>query len=195
MGGVAVLRPEDSFNRQNHHRNRQSTTSSMQSKPCQSVDSRSTDSRSMNRQKRCPPKRTPAAAPPAVRNSTAIPLKERNRSITAGVRNTVKPNSDLVMGNFKILKRGEVLHDAKPSSTVADGDLNGAKAVLSSSANRFVSRNFPTYDFYAGSAFITSPEPSSLPLPGFFLKKTTSVNNVTDTDSNATYGACYAFAG
>lgn len=143
-------------------------------------------SRSMNRLKRYPPKRTPAASPATVKNSTDISMKKKNRSITAGARNTVKQSSGLVMGSVKILKRGEVLDDTKPSTRAAEEDLNGAEAVLSSSANR--SRNFPISDRYAGSVFNTSPEPSSVPLPGFlfFQKNKSSVNNVTNTDNIAT---------
>lgn len=46
------------------------------------------------------------------------------------------------------------------------------------------SRNATAPNFYAGSAFFTSPPPSSLPLPAFFNKKTdvAAVNNdATDT--------------
>ncbi|KAE8721737.1 Detected protein of unknown function [Hibiscus syriacus] len=88
-------------------------------------------------------KRTPNASPPS-RHSVA-PSKA--------------PAKNLVMGQVKILKRGEDLKESKPDKPVesVDSENDDGKVVLPF--------------FHAGSAFITSPPPSSVPLPAFFTKK------------------------
>lgn len=99
-----------------------------------------------------------------------------------------KNNNSLVTGQVKILKRGEE-GLVKPSrfeapkgspipKVVKNGNLGlgstarlGPDPVLVPSRVRLTESN----GFYAGSAFFTSPPPSSLPLPGFFRKKNDTV--------------------
>ncbi|CAK7353852.1 unnamed protein product [Dovyalis caffra] len=98
-------------------------------------------------------------------------------------------SSNLVMGQVKILKRGEedLLKPTKKVETpkgipipkaVKSGDLGlgstsrlGPDPVLVPTHVRLTESKDFVNGFYAGSAFFTSPPPSSLPLPGFFTKK------------------------
>lgn len=162
-------------------------------------------SRSNNRRKRSPPKGTPA--PSKDKKTTTAPLRERN----SNQKNTIKPpTSDLVIGQVKILKRGEVLpapslsagqvkevvHKEKKAQKVGATSAGGLDdLVIMSKSDRVVGskpcvvpKNIKISDFYAGSAFITSPEPSSLPVPVFFKKKDLDLadGGVSDTDYDAT---------
>ncbi|KAG6739238.1 hypothetical protein POTOM_056829 [Populus tomentosa] len=103
-------------------------------------------------------------------------------------------NSNLVMGQVKILKRGkeDLIEPGKKDETpkgshnteaeksedlgFVSNDMLGPDAVLVPTQVRLTESMHIVNGFYAGSAFITSPPPSSLPLPGFFTKKT--VNSV-----------------
>ncbi|KAJ6673944.1 SPLICING FACTOR PROLINE- AND GLUTAMINE-RICH-LIKE [Salix viminalis] len=118
-------------------------------------------------------------------------------------------NSNLVMGHVKILKRGEedlVKPEKKDWTPKGSQNTEAVKNedlgfVVKNEDLGFVSNNrlgpdavlFPTQvrltesrdlvnGFYAGSAFVTSPPPSSLPLPGFFTKKT---NNPPVVDASS----------
>ncbi|XVE53565.1 hypothetical protein DITRI_Ditri03aG0013000 [Diplodiscus trichospermus] len=97
------------------------------------------------------------------------------------------PANNLVMGQVKILKRGEDLSkmtQEKPArfeKENVDADLGTTNRLgpdpgsvptqvrlteSNNNGNKVVSAAF-----YAGSAFITSPPPSSVPMPAFFTKK------------------------
>ncbi|TYI77068.1 hypothetical protein E1A91_D06G120000v1 [Gossypium mustelinum] len=97
------------------------------------------------------------------------------------------PPKDLVMGQVKILKRGEVLKKPTPEKSVRFEKEN-IDVVDLGSTNRLGPDpgSVPTQirltksnnnkkvvpaSFYAGSAFITSPPPSSVPMPVFCTKK------------------------
>ncbi|KAJ6329958.1 hypothetical protein OIU76_008727 [Salix suchowensis] len=96
-----------------------------------------------------------------------------------------KNNNVLVIGQVKILRRGEE-DSVKPSKVEAPrgtpipkvvrngNQVLGSTASLGPDPLMVPSRILLTESngFYAGSAFFTSPPPSSLPLPGFFRKKT-----------------------
>ncbi|XVE97365.1 hypothetical protein REPUB_Repub03eG0013500 [Reevesia pubescens] len=97
------------------------------------------------------------------------------------------PTKNLVMGQVKILKRGEDLKKTTPEKHVTfekenvDADLGSTNRLgpdpgsvptqirLTESTNNY-NKVFPV-TFYAGTAFITSPPPSSVPMPAFFSKK------------------------
>nr|TKS11122.1 uncharacterized protein D5086_0000077240 [Populus alba] len=99
-------------------------------------------------------------------------------------------NSNLVMGQVKILKRGkeDLIEPGKKDETprgshnteavksedlgFVSTDMLGPDAVLVPTQVQLTESMHIVNGFYAGSAFITSPPPSSLPLPGFFTKKT-----------------------
>ncbi|KAI3821730.1 hypothetical protein L1987_09302 [Smallanthus sonchifolius] len=199
MGGVAVLHPQDCLN---DNRDNLFLT------PVKS-------------------RRTPKSNPNFSNSSPNLTRSEgRKRSPPTGVRKnkttapmvTDPPAKTLVMGQVKILKRGESLdesssilkdiNDRKASKATATTksptkDISAHRKVLPakkksekekrsfsnpnpriddfslSSTNRLgpdpemvpkqMNKNIADF-FFAGSAFVDSPPPSSLPLPGFFTK-------------------------
>lgn len=91
------------------------------------------------------------------------------------------PAKDLVMGQVKILKRGEKL---TPPAQDKDGRVFGDEDLVLCSTDRLgpdpetVQKEIRVSDLkvvdglYAGSAaFLASPSPSSLPFPAFFARK------------------------
>lgn len=94
-----------------------------------------------------------------------------------------KPN--LVMGQVKILKRGEALteiNNNKEANYQTPPFVQNLKVeelddfVLSSTDRlgpepEVLRKKVSLADFYAGSGVIDSPAPSSLPVPSFFVKK------------------------
>ncbi|CAL5440069.1 unnamed protein product [Camellia sinensis] len=97
------------------------------------------------------------------------PEKNNNNNKNSNSFPAKKP----VMGQVKILKRGEEL------TTAMKNQVDENKAI-----NLVVPKQKRIGDFYAGSACISSPSPSSLPLPAFFTKKsvlgTNNRNATTD---------------
>ncbi|KAM3714261.1 hypothetical protein ACJW31_01G318800 [Castanea mollissima] len=115
---------------------------------------------------------------------------------------TKSPSQNLVMGEVKILKRGEALtqpkttktktktdfgltlagaDNRKPKSKSKGGDVEVSDLGLGSTDRlgpdpETVQKQIRVAEFnavdgiYAGSAFVTSPPPSSLPVPGFLGK-------------------------
>ncbi|KAJ9167683.1 hypothetical protein P3X46_019297 [Hevea brasiliensis] len=119
--------------------------------------------------------------------------KKRSPSTSPPSRAVVYPQvaaKNLVMGQVKILKRGEQL--AKPTSEkvsqpakvekMEELDLQSTHRLGLPTQIRLTEAN-KANGFYAGSAFITSPPPSSLPLPAFFMKK--CVVGVKNTDATS----------
>ncbi|XP_022730942.1 uncharacterized protein LOC111285654 [Durio zibethinus] len=156
--GVAVLKPEDCLrfpNPMKHPKN-----------PFPNTYPNRTNRTQPNRKKRSP--------------NTSPPSRP-----TAGRK---VPAQSLVMGQVRILKRGEDLKKTTPEKHVrfekenVDADLASANRLgpdprsvrtqirLTESNNNSNKKVFPS-SFYAGSAFITSPPPSSVPMPAFFTKK------------------------
>ncbi|KAK4339458.1 hypothetical protein RND71_040920 [Anisodus tanguticus] len=97
------------------------------------------------------------------RNSTRNPNPSKNR------RNFSTSPPHLAMGEVKILKRGEVLTNQLLKENMLVEDL-----VLSTTDRP--DRVPKQMNFYAGSAFVSSPPPSSLPVPAFFNKKTSDAS-------------------
>ncbi|XP_065849525.1 uncharacterized protein [Euphorbia lathyris] len=92
------------------------------------------------------------------------------------------PAKDLVMGQVKILKRGEKIPETT-SPKKEDLDLGsthrlGPDPELVPTQIR-LAESKTANGFYAGSAFVSSPPPSSLPLPVFFMKKTAGIADAT----------------
>ncbi|CAK9183850.1 unnamed protein product [Ilex paraguariensis] len=122
------------------------------------------------------------------------------------------PKNALVMGQVKILKRGEVLEElttkaatrpTKDEEDLKTKTLNDSRAkaatmpmtdeeglkskkiddfVLSSTDRLgpepdILMKQFRITNSYAGSAFVNSPPPSSLPVPAFFRKRSVSTEN------------------
>ncbi|KAJ4959338.1 hypothetical protein NE237_026449 [Protea cynaroides] len=100
------------------------------------------------------------------------------------------------MGQVTILKRGEVLkatEDRVPCVAEEKAKINELSVLYSMGRlgpePEMVPKQIGLTDLksvdgvFAGSAFLTSPPPSSLPLPGFFTKKVVpSKNDVATTD-------------
>lgn len=160
MGEVAVLHPQDILKNQfsRKHRN------NLIQPPMRS---------------RKNPKNLVASSP----NPSSTPAKVRRRKRSpANSRNSTKASSDddsksLIMEKVKILKRGQVLADV---TTSLDDSLVIKKEENSEIAAKTVTKDLvvPTsktaskqMDIYAGTGFIFSPPPSSLPLPAFCKKK------------------------
>nr|ADR71297.1 hypothetical protein 20 [Hevea brasiliensis] len=172
--GVAVLNPLDSL--QNPLSSRQDLIS-----PPRMKHPRNAKWPNPNRPNRAQPnrrKRSPNTSPPS-RAAVAAPRV---------------PANNLIMGHVKILKRGEQLAKTTPEKVsrsakvekIEDLDLGsthwlGPEPELVPTQIRLAESK--ANGFYAGSAFITSPPPSSLPLPAFFMKK--SVVGVKNTDATS----------
>ncbi|KAK0571807.1 hypothetical protein LWI29_021881 [Acer saccharum] len=204
---VAVLNPQDCLSK-NSRFSKQPLISPMKdprnSHPNFNNNNRSNRFQQLpNRTKRSPP-RSHRNSPPSRPAAPKAPAK-----------------TNLVMGQVKILKRGEdlslttaaqkpVLAEQKPVSAVHKpvsaepekkkkvgavvqkreypdlgstdrlGPEPGSVPIqirLSESKNRAL-------NFYAGSAFVTSPPPSSLPLPAFFTKKSVVTLKTDDATSD-----------
>lgn len=123
-----------------------------------------------------PPMNNPHANPNPTRSNRRkrSPEKKNNNSKPRNATAHDFPVKTLVMGQVKILKRGEetTAPSKNPASEKKVGGLGGSG---------MKAKQTRIGDFYAGSAvMITSPPPSSLPLPGFFTKK-----NVLRIDNDA----------
>lgn len=139
----------------------------------------------------------PAANPKPNRNSSGRgrpnnrPKRDLNRPLDdsrparSTPASTVKPqlNQQPVMGQVKILKRGELLTAAPKTPSPASApppapvveQADPVKTDLASTSSNPVKG---LAGFYAGSSmFVASPPPSSVPLPAFFTKK--SINDPT----------------
>ncbi|KAJ7979652.1 Proline-rich nuclear receptor coactivator [Quillaja saponaria] len=108
------------------------------------------------------------------------------------------PSRDLVMGQVKILKRGETLSVEKNSKGLGIVEKNRKTRVncgedldlVLGSIDRLgpdpetvqkqirVSECKVVDGIYAGSAFVSSPPPSSLPVPGFLGKNGTATSDL-----------------
>ncbi|XP_059659133.1 uncharacterized protein LOC132305517 [Cornus florida] len=160
MGGLAVLQPQDCL--------RDRFSRETLSYPHMKIRRNPNPTKSNSRRKRSPPR---------------LDNKQANKTTTANnkSRHTVvkdSPAKGLVMGQVKLLKRGE---DLSKTTVAKDETVDLAL----SSADRFgpepetVLKQVRRTDFYAGSASIVSPPPSSLPLPGF-VTKTSVLDAATD---------------
>ncbi|OAY27452.1 uncharacterized protein LOC110604139 [Manihot esculenta] len=158
--GVAVLNPQDCL------QNPLSSRQDLISPPPQMKTPRNANSNRPNRAQPSRRKRSPNTSPSS-RAAVAPQVTAKN----------------LVMGQVKILKRGEQLAKPTPEKVsqpakvekMEDLDLGsthrlGPDPELVPTQIRLTETN-KVNGFYAGSAFITSPPPSSLPLPAFFMKK------------------------
>ncbi|XP_043701319.1 uncharacterized protein LOC122651834 [Telopea speciosissima] len=99
-------------------------------------------------------------------------------------RSARSPAKNMIMGQVTILKRGEML---KPTEDRVRGVVEEQAKINEVSVLCSTDRLGPEPEMipkqigltdvksvdgvFAGSAFLTSPPPSSLPLPGFFTKK------------------------
>ncbi|WCJ30360.1 hypothetical protein M5689_011925 [Euphorbia peplus] len=139
-----------------------------------------------------PPRVRPSRNPNPNRNNRAAQPSRRKRSPNSSSsasppRAVVHPSAgskDLVMGQVKILKRGEKI--PTENDVVVDLDLGsthrlGPDPLLVPTRIRLAETKAAS-GFYAGSAFVTSPPPSSLPLPAFFMKRTAGIDDDATSD-------------
>ncbi|XP_039054920.1 uncharacterized protein LOC120197469 [Hibiscus syriacus] len=99
----------------------------------------------------------------------------------------LKAPTNLLMGQVKIIKRGEDFKKYMPDKPMGfenesvDVDLRYTNClgpdpvpvpakIRPNESENGSGKDVPV-SFYAGSAFVTSPPPSSVPLPAFFTKK------------------------
>ncbi|PSR91859.1 Immunoglobulin superfamily member 11 like [Actinidia chinensis var. chinensis] len=105
------------------------------------------------------------------------PTENNNKSRQTMVNNF--PAKNLVMGQVKILKRGEeltVMKNRGSEKSPKKDDKDFDDLVLSSISRlgpepEMVPKQSRLGDLYAGLGFVASPPPSSLPLPAFLSKK------------------------
>jgi hypothetical protein len=170
--GVAVLSPHDCLKDTSF--SRQPLISPPKSKPSSRNPSR-TARPQPNRRKRSPSRST-NQSPPA-------PLPQQKK---------------LIAGQIRILKRGEDIVSSSPVPA-PESDVRKAESkpdpdmvktgLLGPAPELVAGRTKPTHPdnkvalFYAGSAFFTSPPPSSVPLPAFFTRKSADVATVDDATS------------
>ncbi|KAG2700261.1 hypothetical protein I3843_07G222300 [Carya illinoinensis] len=154
MGSVAVLNPRGCL--------QESLSPTQMKKPLNAYPNR-VNRTQYNRRKRSPtrPSSSPAPSRPVAQKA---------------------PSTNLIMGQVKILKRGENLSQAdkeilKEVDLVSTERL-GPDPVSIPNRIRLTTDSNVVAGFYAGaSVFAESPPPSSLPLPAFFLKKCVPVKN------------------
>lgn len=159
MAGVALLQPQDVLKQHVSYRRPMRSRRNSTSKPLPNPNPNPKN----NRRKRSPQKNGSPTSPPTAKNL------------------------HLVMGEVKILKRGEVLTN-KVSLKVKENKLATGDAVeglVLSTTDRLgpqpdmVPKRMTIADFYAGSAFVSSPPPSSLPVPAFFKKRSEDNHDAT----------------
>lgn len=189
MGGVAVLQPEDLFNHQNHGHHIISPAMKSQS-------------RSSNRRTRSPQK------------NTTSPLKEYNNHRSSPSSSKPTSINPVVVAPIKILKRGEAStitathYSSSSDLTLKEQQQQPVQKAAATSKKKKMGAGVShdsvllgppendlkqghlliSSDCYAGSAFVSSPPPSSLPVPAFFKKKNLVLadgNNTTNCNSNS----------
>lgn len=142
--GVAVLSPQDCLSPHPHHRHLISPATKARRNP--NPNPNANPNRSSRRRRNSPP--PPSSA------SGFVPSNPLPRA-----------KSPPVKGQIRILKRGEDISLAMEPTE---------PEVLSRPEPEPQPAPTPAQipdGFYAGSAFVTSPPPSSLPLPAFFTKR------------------------
>ncbi|ESW27117.1 hypothetical protein PHAVU_003G175500 [Phaseolus vulgaris] len=101
--------------------------------------------------------------------------RDRRRSSDRSPANSPSP-VNLVMGQVKILKRGEKLSLLNNHADVRSKREMGLDLLLGSTdrlgpdpltVQKQIRVSDPNNGVYAGSAFVSSPHPSSVPVPGF----------------------------
>lgn len=180
MGSVEVLHPQDPLQNRFSHRNASFVKTAMKSKmnsssnPNPNPNPNRGSGRADRRKRRLQNRSTDSGRDGGVSTSSSPPGK---KSIV----------SNLFSGQVRILKRGEVLTDLaslNEDSKRVD-EKEGEKSRVEEPDNDFVlstvarlgpepermPKELRLGNFFAGSACITSPPPSSLPLPAFFKKK------------------------
>lgn len=141
---VAILQPHDCLKRHHHHHHHRRQLISQVDKSRRNLNPNPNPNHNRSNRRR--------------RNSPPPPNGPTKSQHT-------RPNSPPVLGQVRILKRGEEM-----SLPVVSPSPPSLPEMMPESELRFVTG--PIIDgFYAGSAFVTSPPPSELPLPAFFTRR------------------------
>ncbi|CAN6985298.1 hypothetical protein IGI04_000569 [Brassica rapa subsp. trilocularis] len=188
--GVAVLNPQDClkqpFSHMKYPRNHIACPNRHQKKP---VPSRTRRSPPRNQTTRSPPK-APPPPPQRAAVSSYVPKGTVEKS----------PNKNVVVGQVRILKRGEEIPKKtlelvveKTNLVVEKTDLVVEKPDLVSTQrigpdpclipsqirlSDRKSKKTTVVPFYAGPVTMTSPPPSDVPLPAFFTTKKDATNHI-----------------
>lgn len=149
-----------------------------------------------------PPAKAPAKAKPNANRAHQNRRRKSSAKSPATPAPPAPPAKSLVVGHVRILKRGEVVASpaTAPESKVETGAERTEEVAASVSpapetAQSRAQKAEPAArvsagpdrvlaGFYAGSAFITSPPPSSVPMPAFFNKKTDGLVGFVDPTSD-----------
>ncbi|CAF2147505.1 unnamed protein product [Brassica napus] len=181
--GVAVLNPQDClkqpFSHMKYPRNHTACPNRHQKKP---VPNRTRRSPPRNQTTRSPPK-APPPPPQRAAVSSYVPKGTVEKS----------PNKNVVVGQVRILKRGEEIPKKtlelvveKTNLVVEKPDLVSTQRIgpdpcLIPSQIRLSdrkSKKTTVVPFYAGPVTMTSPPPSDVPLPAFFTTKKDATNHI-----------------
>ncbi|XP_019173805.1 PREDICTED: uncharacterized protein LOC109169377 [Ipomoea nil] len=170
MGSVEVLRPQDALQKQFDYRDSGFVNSVMNSK------------RNFSSYPNPNPNPKPGRGFGKLDRRKRSPQKKGNSSGSGngngGVSFSSSPpetRGDFMVGQVRILKRGEGLGETAPLKKI--GEKVEPKGCVERVESKTTPKKFNIADFYAGSACDSSPPPSSLPVPGFFKKKTILVEN------------------
>ncbi|KAF3447062.1 hypothetical protein FNV43_RR12242 [Rhamnella rubrinervis] len=109
------------------------------------------------------------------RSNTTKENTSRPKNASPSIQSAVEkpPARDLVMGQVKILKRGEGFTETSSYTTNRPSDKERKK--LGVSIKGPADKPGPDSRYFAGSfVCVPSPPPSSVPIPGFFAKASTN---------------------
>lgn len=166
--GVAVLNPQDCLKHPLSHMKHPRNPSACPNRQKKTVS---------NRTRRSPPRKQTSPSPPV-----APPLPKGTVKMSPNNNN----NNNVVVGQVRILKRGEGIPKKTADLVVEKTDLVSTRRIgpdpgSMPSQIRLPARKAKTVPFYAGPVTMTSPPPSDVPLPAFFAaKKSVSLFQATD---------------
>ncbi|XP_010526231.1 PREDICTED: uncharacterized SDCCAG3 family protein-like [Tarenaya hassleriana] len=145
-----------------------------------------------NRRRRSPPRPLAGSPPPAAH---PLPPHVVNGVVPKGLKKKIHNNNNnnnnsnhLVVGQIRILKRGEVVAKTVTDLAVEDSDLGTTRRIGPDPENvptqiRLSDAKSIPASFYAGSVTLTSPPPSDVPLPAF-TKKSVSMFKAGDATND-----------
>ncbi|XP_030512088.1 uncharacterized protein LOC115726380 [Rhodamnia argentea] len=148
-----------------------------------------------------PPVKPPTKAKPNSNRGHPNRRKKSPAKSLAASPPPAPPAKNLVIGQVRILKRGEEI--AAPTTALEPkvetearrteegaGSVSPAPELAQARTQKAESARVSPWSgrvlagFYAGSAFITSPPPSSVPMPAFFTRKTGGLDGFADPTSD-----------
>ncbi|KAF8110887.1 hypothetical protein N665_0078s0077 [Sinapis alba] len=173
--GVAVLNPQDCLLKQPFsHMKYPRNHTACPNRQKKTVSNRTT--------RRSPPRNQTTRSPPKAPPPPPPPQRAVKKSL----------NSNVVVGQIRILKRGEEIPKKTADLVVEKPDLVSTQRIgpdpcLIPTQIRLSDRKSKktVVPFYAGPVTMTSPPPSDVPLPAFFTtKKSVSLFQATDATND-----------